>query len=117
MMEVLQWVVIGGCVSYLIYAGYEIKQSKQKIKEMRLAYAAAMELIVTETHRRVEHAKALKRLTDPESIADEMESGARKREMYDANRNTLPREDSGPPAKIYSPKLRAKVPRSDYKKS
>lgn len=114
-MEILQWVIVGGCVSYLVYAGYEIKQSKEKIKEMRLAYAAALELIVVETQRRVEHTKALKRLTDPESIADEMERGARKREMYDANRNLLPRENAGPPAKVYSPKLRANVPRSGYK--
>lgn len=117
MIQVVQWMMIFGSVGYLGYAGYEIQQSKRKIKEMQLAYAAALQLIVEETRRRVEHTKALKLLTDPESIADEMERGARKREMYDANRTTLPREDSGPPAKVYSPKLRANVPRSGYKRN
>lgn len=94
-----------------------IKELENNYKTLSLWYSAAYELIVTETNRREEHSKALKRLTDPEAIADDMEKGARLREMYDANRTTLPRDDAGPPAKVYTPTMRAKVPRSNYKRS
>jgi hypothetical protein len=102
---------------YVFFTNKRIKKLEQDYRTLSLGYGAAYELIVTETNRREQHAKALKRLTDPEAIADEMEKGARMREMYDANRITLPREDAGPPAKVYSPKLRAKVPRSNYKRT
>lgn len=53
-----------------------------------------------------------KRLADPEFIEAEMEKGARLREMKDANRTTLPREDAGPPAVVYRPPLRGAKPGS-----
>lgn len=115
-MEILQWVMLVSSIGYLGYAGYTINESKKKIKEMQFAYAASLELIIAETKRKAEQKRVLQRLTDPESIADDMERGARAREMYDANRTILPREDAGPPAKVYAPKLRANVPRSTYKK-
>lgn len=114
--ELAQWTVIIGSVGYLGYAGYQINKSRKKIKEMELAYAAALALIIEETRRKKQHNKILKRLTNPESIAEDMERGARAREMHDAKRSVLPREDAGPPAKVYSPKLRANLPRSYYKK-
>lgn len=80
------------------------------------AYKAAAKLIFTETKKNNEHLRAFKRLTDPDLIAEDMEKGARLREMRDANRDTLPREDAGPPARVYSPRLRAKVPKSNYKR-
>lgn len=87
-----------------------------ELKSLSIGYNAAIKLLLSETKRREEHTKALKRLTDPESIADDMEKGARVREMYDANRTTLPREDAGPPAKVYTPKMRAKVPRGNFRR-
>lgn len=45
---------------------------------------------------------------DPKKIEEEMEAGARLREMYDAKRRALPRDDAGPPAVIHNrPNLRA----------
>jgi hypothetical protein len=117
MREIFEIATLVLIALYVFFTNKRIKKLEQDYKTLSLGYGAAYELIVTETNRREEHAKALKRLTDPESIADEMEKGARMREMYDANRTTLPREDAGPPAKVYSPKLRAKVPRSNYKRT
>lgn len=72
---------------------------------------SAGELISEETRRKVAHANALERLTDPEAILEDMENGARLREMHDANRTTLPREDAkGPHAKVWRPQIRAKLP-------
>lgn len=50
------------------------------------------------------------KLADPARIEADFEKSARAREMYDANRTTLPREGAGPPAKIYRPKMRGKKP-------
>lgn len=117
---VINWLVI---IVAWVFAGYffvlakRIKKLQQDYKTLSIGYSAAYNLLIQETQRKEEHAKALKRLTDPEAIADDMERGARMREMYDANRTTLPRENAGPPAKVYSPKLRAKVPRSNYKRT
>lgn len=50
-------------------------------------------------------------LADPERIMDEMERGARLREMRDANRTTLPRDDAvGQNARVFRPKMRGKLP-------
>lgn len=106
---VLLWIVF-------ILQQREIKQLAKKLKALDAAYKAASKLIFVETKRKAEHIDALKRLTDPKLIEEDMEKGARLREMHDANRTTLPREDAGPPAKVYSPRLRAKVPKSNYKR-
>lgn len=52
------------------------------------------------------------RLADPKRIEEDFEKGARLREMYDAKRTTLPREDAGPPAVVYRPLLRGQKPGS-----
>lgn len=50
-------------------------------------------------------------LADPERILEEMEIGARLREMKDANRTTLPRDDAtGQNARVFRPKMRGKLP-------
>ena len=59
----------------------------------------AADLISLETQKKLAQKKAYERLTDPEAIVEDMERGARIREMKDANRRTLPREDAGPPAR------------------
>lgn len=111
------WIVIGFLVAlYIFLIGKKIKKLEQDLKTLSITYSAAYNLITMETKRKEEHAKALKRLTDPESIADDMERGARLREMRDANRNVLPREDAGPPAKVYTPTMRARIPKGNYKR-
>jgi len=71
----------------------------------------ANELISEETKRKAAHTKAFERMVDPEAILEEMETAAQRREMHDANRTTLPREDAeGPHAKVWRPKMRAKLP-------
>lgn len=118
--EKAQWILLGLCwfLSIIFYfvLKKEISKLKAEHRNLAAAYKAASKLIFVETKRRTEHLKAVKRLTDPESIVDDMEKGARLREMYDANRTTLPREDAGPPAKVYTPTMRAKVPRGNYKR-
>lgn len=120
MSESLQWILLCsawiGPTVYSFTLQKRIKQNEARLNALSTAYNSAIKLILTETKRREEHIKALKRLTDPFAIADDMEKGARMREMYDANRNTLPREDAGPPARVYTPTMRAKVPRGNYKR-
>jgi len=120
MIENIQWLLLCGTwIGPTVYAytlQKKISRNEGKLNVLSTAYNSALELILVEKQRREEHTKALKRLTDPFSIEEDMERGARTREMYDANRTTLPREDAGPPAKIYSPKLRANVPRGNYKR-
>lgn len=57
-----------------------------------------------------ERKELYKRLADPETIEAEFEKGARLREMKDAQRTTLPREDAGPPAVVHRPPLRGAKP-------
>lgn len=47
-----------------------------------------------------------RKLADPETIQEELEKSADLREMRDAERATLPREDAGPPAVIHRPVVR-----------
>lgn len=119
--EKLQWVAlvgawVGSSVYYFLLLK-EIGEVRAKANAMEAAYKAAIKLILVETERRKYQAKAFQRLSDPETIAKEMENGARAREMYDANRTVLPREDAGPPAKVYTPSLRAKTPRFQNKRT
>lgn len=118
-VETMQWAGLASCWIGSIFYSYFIQKRvdllDRKYDAMSVAYKNSMKLILTEADRRASQARALKRLTDPDVIMEDMERGARMREMYDANRTTLPREDAGPPAKVYSTKLRANVPRSQYK--
>lgn len=117
--EQMQWVLLCsawiGSTAYSFTLQNRIKKNEERLAALSTAYKAAIKLILTETKKRDEHARALKRLTDPDSIVEDMEKGARMREMHDANRSLLPREDAGPPAKVYSPRLRAKVPKATNK--
>lgn len=119
--ETFQW--IGLVIAWIGYAVYcmslhvRIKRNEIRIDDLATAYNSASRLLSLEIERKKNQLDALKRLTDPASIEEDMEKGARMREMYDANRTTLPREDAGPPAKIYSLKLRAKVPKAQHKTS
>lgn len=52
-----------------------------------------------------------KNLTDPIKIEAEMEATATAREMRDAGRKYLPRENAGPSAKVHRPPTLRSVPR------
>ena len=112
--EKLQWAALVGAwvgsTVYYFYLKNSIEAVTAKANAMEAAYKAAIKIILVETERKKYQTEAFKRLSDPETIANEMENGARAREMYDANRSTLPREDAGPPAKVYTAPLRAKTP-------
>ncbi len=50
-------------------------------------------------------------MTNPDKIAEDMERGARLREMRDAHRTTLPRDDQvGQHARVFRPKIQRKDP-------
>lgn len=117
--SIIHWVVFAAAWSsalvYILTLQRRIEKNEVRLCVLSEAYNSAIELILAERKRKEEQAKVLRRLTDPESILIEMEKGARIREMRDANRTTLPREDAGPPAKVYTPTLRANVPKRPYK--
>jgi len=68
---------------------------------------AAQGLISEETKRKRAHTEVFKSLTDPQAIMEDMERTAQIHEIYETERNrTLPRDDqTGPPAKIFKPKV------------
>ena len=120
-VEKLQWAALigawaGSSVYYFLLLK-EISEVRARANAMEAAYKAAIKLILVETERKKYQTEAFKRLSDPEEIHKDMENGARMREMYDANRKILPREDAGPPAKIYTPSLRAKTPKYQSKRT
>lgn len=119
--ETVQWGGLVTCWIGSIFYSYTIEKRVRYMEKnydaLSIAYKSSMKLILTENDRRAAQAKALKRLTDPDSILEDMERGARMREMRDANRTTLPREDAGPPARVYTPSMRAKLPKSNYKRT
>lgn len=118
--EKLQWAAlvglwVGSTVYYFLLIK-EINEVRSKANAMEAAYKAAIKIILVETERKKYQTEAFKRLSDPEEIRKDMENSARSREMYDANRTILPREDAGPPAKVYTPLLRAKTPKFQTKR-
>ena len=60
-------------------------------------------------HKQVRE-KLYQELADPTKIEADFEKSARAREMRDAQRSTLPREDAWPPAKVHRPKMRGAKP-------
>ncbi|HPE52987.1 MAG TPA: hypothetical protein PK852_02610 [Mesotoga prima] len=83
----------------------EIERTNKRIDLFAALMDEATQLISVETEKKVAQKKAYERLTDPDAIAEDMEKGARIREMRDAGRTTLPREDAGPPAKVHTLKF------------
>ncbi len=118
MTEKIQWALLifatASGIFYAYNAERRINRLTEKLSTLDTAYRMSTKLIITEGKKRLAQTKALERLTDPAQILVDMENSARVKEMIDANRKTLPREDAGPPAKVHSPTLRAKVPKSNY---
>lgn len=121
MSDTTHWLLLSsawiGPTVYAYTLHRRIKKDEKQLASLAGAYNDALKLIQLEIERRDAQVKAFQRLTNQELIMEDMEKGARMREMRDANRNLLPRPDAGPPAKVYTPTLRAKVPRSTPKKS
>lgn len=63
-------------------------------------------LISAETLRKQTHTKAFEKLTDVATIESEMEASASASELRAANRLATIRENAGPHARIWKPKLR-----------
>lgn len=93
LIEIAQFIAIIGLVISSVYVGKLNAQSMKKFREY-------------EKVRKTLYAS----LADPDTVQADFEKSARAREMYDANRTTLPRENTNPPAKVYRPKLRGKRP-------
>lgn len=95
----VQFILLFAIFVWAIWKGHKLSKS-QKATEAKW-------------QKFIEQRKELyKHLADPEQIEQDMEKGARLREMKDANRTTLPREDAGPPAVVHRPLLRGQKPGS-----
>jgi len=119
-IEILQWVGIGFLQFIIFVAAWEgskkfwgrvfgrySKERKAKAQELTKR-SKELERVTIERERA--HAEAFKRLTDPKAIQEDMEKSARAREMFDAGRTTLPRDENTPHAVVHRPKLRAPKP-------
>ena len=94
----------------IILSRHEINRSHDEIRDMRHLLVDAAKLISSETKRKISHTKAFDRLTDPDAIIEDMERTADIIEARQANRLHSPRHDAGPPARIFRPRIRAKLP-------
>jgi hypothetical protein len=116
LLEYAQWAVIvflaGGLVGTWWGMSKGRKETEKILNELIEDFQVARGLISVETTRKKAHTKAFEALSNAEQIAEEMENSAQATEMRIARRTTLPRENAGPPAKVYRPKLRKKYPRS-----
>jgi hypothetical protein len=104
--------LLGGLIGIFWALRQSGKQNQAILNELIQEFEAARGLIEAEIERKDAHTKAFEVLSNPDLIAEEMENSARATEMRIARRTTLPREDAGPPAKVYRPKIRKLYPRS-----
>ena len=95
-------IVIGLSVIVILLLG-KIREASRQIDQL-------IEIGLADIDRKNAHTEAFKKLTDPDWIQQEFERGADVMEARNANRLTKPREDAGPPAKVYRPQLRSKLP-------
>ena len=94
-----QFIIIVGVIGSGVFFGSRQNRRQKAVEE--------------KWHKFCEDRKELyKKLADPEQIEKDMEASAQLREMKDANRTTLPREDAGPPAVVHRPPLRGAKPGS-----
>lgn len=111
-MTPIDMILAGGLAATWVgaigYGFWNAKRVKRLDRELHLARG----LISAETERKETHTKAFQVLSNPELIEDEMEKSALATEMRVARRTTLPRDDAGPPAKVYRPKISKRYPKS-----
>ena len=114
--EYLQWGVDVFLAGGLFGTWYGVRKFGREqtviLNQLLYEFAQARELLDAETERKQAHTKAFEVLSDPDQIVDEMERSAEATEMRIARRTTLPREDAGPPAKVYRPKIHKRYPKS-----
>lgn len=89
----------------VIFEGIALKNLRKRVENLEWQMRAAARLISEETKRKTAHTEAFKNLTDPDKIQEEMERGADILEARQANRLTMPRENAGPPARVFRPRL------------
>jgi hypothetical protein len=92
-LEAIQWCVIIIMLALMFWQDKRIAKLKSE----------------WEGHKQVRE-KLYKELSDPAKIEADFEKSARAREMRDAQRTTLPRENTGPPAKVHRPLMRGQKP-------
>jgi hypothetical protein len=112
---VVDTVVLIICIiqtAIIVASRKEIDRSHNEIRDLRHLLIDAGKLISEETKRKMKHSSALDRLTDPNSILEDMERTADVIETRQANRLYAPRPDAGPPAKIHRPRIRSRLPRT-----
>ena len=111
-MTPFDWILFGGLAGTwcgaTCYAVWDAKRYNRLLEEFR----TAQDLIEAETERKTAHTRAFEVLSNPDLIEEEMEKSARATEMRIARRTTLPREDAGPPARVYRPKIHKRYPKS-----
>jgi hypothetical protein len=116
MTEYLQWAAIlitaGGVVGTWRGMRKAIKENAEFLQKMEEDFETARGLIEAETERKESHTRAFEVLSNPDLIAEEMDRSAEATEMRIARRTTLPREDAGPSAKVYRPKIHKRYPKS-----
>jgi len=101
---VLNSISCGVLLAVVLFHGRQIRKIQKQVNEQM------NEIGLAEIDRKNAHTEAFKKLTDPDWIQEEFERGADVMEARTANRLTKPREDAGPPAKVYRPQLRSKLP-------
>lgn len=104
--------LLGGLIGIFWGLKRSGRQNQEILNEMAEAYNSAVALIEAEAERKESHTRAFEVLSNPDLIAEEMERSSEATESRIARRTTLPREDAGPPAKVYRPKIKKKYPRT-----
>lgn len=104
------YIFIGTAFANIIALGLFCHRLKYKLDRIEDDLKSAADLISEETKRKQAHTQAFERMTDPNAIQAEMERGADILEARQANRLTLPREDAGPPARVWRGNMRPKIP-------
>lgn len=111
-MTPIDWAMLGGLVGTWGGAIGFARWNAKRYNKLSEEFESARDLIEAETERKESHTRAFEVLSNPDLIAEEMERSSEATEMRIARRTTLPREDAGPPAKVYRPKLHKKYPKS-----
>jgi hypothetical protein len=94
----------------LVSLGVAVYKLHNRIAEAEAVKLAALNLMNQERARKKAHEIAFEKLTDPDTIVAEMERGAVAMEALTAKRGRNVREDAGPHARIYRPRLQSKLP-------
>ena len=107
---VLIYIFFGLAFLNIIGLGVFCHILKLKVEQIQRDFRSSEKLISEETKRKEAFSKAFVLLTDEDAIMADMERGADILEARQANRLTKPREDAGPPARVWRGNMRPKIP-------